>query len=383
MKSNSKGAAKRLLRLLVVFLILAVTILVALWFFDIVLNGMIVDWFENTYMITYEEYIPELDRVGIVHRPNWDQLKQLIFLILIGILFIGTVTVALVSHFYARARVRKNAQAIGRMLRDYILSEKDATEIFPEDYGDIAAQMTEIRAQMRSREQILREETARKNDLILYLAHDLKTPLASVIGYLNLLRDEEQISRPLQERYLSITLDKAERLEDLINEFFDIARFNLSDITLQYSRIDLTRLLEQLTFEFGPMLREKDLTCRLDAPEELMLRCDANKLQRVMDNLLRNAVAYSFSGTEIAIAAGQQGEQVVIRFVNQGPTIPPENLQRIFEQFYRLDVSRSTSSGGAGLGLAIAKRIVELHHGTIEAKSEDERIEFVVTLPAS
>ncbi len=383
MKSNSKGAAKRLLRILAVFLILAVAILVVLWFFDIVLNGMIVDWFENTYMITYEEYIPELDRVGIVHRPNWDQLKQLIFLILIGILFIGTVTVALVSHFYARVRVRKNTQAIGRMLHDYILSEKDAAEIFPEDYGDIAAQMTEIRAQMRSREQILREETARKNDLILYLAHDLKTPLASVIGYLNLLRDEEQISRPLQERYLSITLDKAERLEDLINEFFDIARFNLSDITLQYSRIDLTRLLEQLTFEFGPMLREKDLTCCLDAPEELMLRCDANKLQRVMDNLLRNAVAYSFSGTEIAIAAGQQGEQVVIRFVNQGPTIPPENLQRIFEQFYRLDVSRSTSSGGAGLGLAIAKRIVELHHGTIEAKSEDERIEFVVTLPAS
>lgn len=383
MKSNSKGAAKRLLRILVVFLILAVAILVVLWFFDIVLNGMIVDWFENTYMITYEEYIPELDRVGIVHRPNWDQLKQLIFLILIGILFIGTVTVVLVSHFYARVRARKNTQAIGRMLHDYILSEKDAAEIFPEDYGDIAAQMTEIRAQMRSREQILREETARKNDLILYLAHDLKTPLASVIGYLNLLRDEEQISRPLQERYLSITLDKAERLEDLINEFFDIARFNLSDITLQYSRIDLTRLLEQLTFEFGPMLREKDLTCRLDAPEELMLRCDANKLQRVMDNLLRNAVAYSFSGTEIAIAAGQQGEQVVIRFVNQGPTIPPENLQRIFEQFYRLDVSRSTSSGGAGLGLAIAKRIVELHHGTIEAKSEDERIEFVVTLPAS
>ena len=344
---------------------------------------MIVDWFENTYMITYEEYIPELDRVGIVHRPNWDQLKQLIFLILIGILFIGTVTVVLVSHFYARVRVRKNTQAIGRMLHDYILSEKDAAEIFPEDYGDIAAQMTEIRAQMRSREQILREETARKNDLILYLAHDLKTPLASVIGYLNLLRDEEQISRPLQERYLSITLDKAERLEDLINEFLDMARFNLSDITRQYSRIDLTRLLEQLTFEFGPMLREKDLTCRLDAPEELMLRCDANKLQRVMDNLLRNAVAYSFSGTEIAIAAGQQGEQVVIRFVNQGPTIPPENLQRIFQQFYRLDVSRSTSSGGAGLGLAIAKRIVELHHGTIEAKSEDERIEFVVTLPAS
>lgn len=221
----------------------------------------------------------------------------------------------------------------------------------------------------------------RKNDLIVYLAHDLKTPLASVIGYLNLLHDEQQISEELREKYLSVSLDKAERLEDLINEFFEIAKFNLSHITLQYSRINLGRMLEMLLYEFQPMLKEKNLNCNLSVSEELMIRCDANKMQRVFDNLLRNAVIYSYSGTDIHIAAKEQGDNLVITFVNHGDTIPEEKLERIFEQFYRLDAARSTGSGGAGLGLAIARQIVELHKGTITARSEQEKIEFEVTLP--
>ena len=271
MKSSSKS--KRPLRIITISLGIILAVIIIFWFFDIVLNGMIVDWFENNYMTTYEEYIPDVGKVGIIHRPNWDMLKQLLFVVVIAILFIGMLVVILVSHLYAKSRVRKNTKEIGKLLHDYILSEKDAADIFPENYGDIATQMSEIKAQMRSHEQILKEETARKNDLILYLAHDLKTPLASVIGYLNLLRDERHISEDLQERYLSISLEKAERLEDLINEFFDIARFNLTDISLQYSKINLTRLLEQLAYEFKPMLKEKNLTCNLQIPDDLMLRC--------------------------------------------------------------------------------------------------------------
>ncbi len=223
----------------------------------------------------------------------------------------------------------------------------------------------------------------RKNDMVMYLAHDLKTPLASVIGYLNLLRDEGQISEELRQKYLSVSLEKAERLEDLINEFFEIAKFNLSNITLQYSRISLVRLLEMLLYEFQPMLHEKNLNCNLMVPEDIMIRCDADKIQRVFDNLLKNAVIYSFEGTDIDIAVVRQGEDVEITFTNHGDTIPEEKLERVFEQFYRLDASRSTSSGGAGLGLAIAKQIIELHHGAIMARSENEMIEFRVILPVS
>ena len=221
----------------------------------------------------------------------------------------------------------------------------------------------------------------RKNDLVVYLAHDLKTPLTSVIGYLTLLRDEGQISEELREKYLSISLEKAERLEDLINEFFEITRFSLSSITLEYSNVNLTRLLEQLTYEFQPMLSEKNLTCSLEMERDMTLRCDVDQMQRVLDNLLRNAVNYSFEGGTIRIGAAQEGDSMKIRFSNRGNTIPKEKLERIFEQFYRLDSARSSRSGGAGLGLAIAKEIVELHQGTITARSEDERIEFEVTLP--
>lgn len=219
----------------------------------------------------------------------------------------------------------------------------------------------------------------RKNDLVMYLAHDLKTPLASSISYLNLLRDERQISEELREKYLSISLAKAQRLEDLINEFLEIAKYNLSNITLQYSEINLTRLLEQLVYEFQPILEKKSLTCHLEIEENLMLKCDADKLQRVFDNLLRNAVIYSYEGTEITITAGQVEDSLILKFSNRGDRIPKEKLERIFEQFYRLDAGRSTE--GTGLGLAIAKQIVTLHKGTITAVSEEDLTVFTVSLP--
>ncbi len=222
----------------------------------------------------------------------------------------------------------------------------------------------------------------KKNDLVMYLAHDLKTPLASVIGYLNLLRDEKEISDELREKYISISLEKAERLEDLINEFFEIARFNLSDITLQCSKINLTRLIEQLAYEFKPMLNDKNLTCNIEAENDIMISCDGDKIQRAFDNLLRNAVIYSFDNSEINIAVKAVEDSISIKFTNHGNTISKENLERIFEQFYRLDAARGTN-GGAGLGLAIAKQIIELHGGTIIAKSENDLIEFTVTLPHS
>lgn len=222
-----------------------------------------------------------------------------------------------------------------------------------------------------------------KNDLIVYLAHDLKTPLASVMGYLNLLHDEKDIPDELREKYLSITLNKAERLEELINEFFEIARFNLSNISLNLSIINLTLLLEQTVYEFKPMLNEKNLSLSLNMAENIMLNCDGDKLQRVFDNLLRNAVFYSYEDSPIEINAYYMENNVVIRFINHGDTIPDDRLKCVFEQFYRLDPARGTNTGGAGLGLAIAKEIVEKHNGKIEAESADNVIEFTVTIPAS
>ena len=238
------------------------------------------------------------------------------------------------------------------------------------------------------REQAIRSAAAakeaeqRKNDLVIYLAHDLKTPLTSVIGYLTLLRDEPQISQELRAKYTGIALGKAERLEALINEFFEITRFSLTHLTLEPETVNLTRMLEQIISEFNPVLDEKQLRWNTRLSPDIRIVCDPNKLERVFDNLIRNAVNYSYPETEITITMEPTtGNQIKLRVENHGATIPAEKLDRIFEQFFRLDSSRSSSTGGAGLGLAIAKEIIELHGGKIAAESADEHIVFTVWLP--
>lgn len=255
--------------------------------------------------------------------------------------------------------------------------------VLSSDLSETANELNLVRERALHDARIARESEQRKNDLIVYLAHDLKTPLTSVIGYLTLLRDERQISEELQEKYLAISLNKAERLEELINEFFDITRFNLSHIPLEQSKVNLTRMLEQIVYEFQPMFAEKHLQCKLSAPADVMLLCDADKMERVFDNLLRNAVNYSFEDSEIHIMVEILEQNVKITVANQGNTIPQEKLERIFEQFFRLDSARNSRRGGSGLGLAIAKEIVERHHGSILAHSDEERITFTVILPLS
>lgn len=251
----------------------------------------------------------------------------------------------------------------------------------PAELREAEAQLNSLKDQMEKNVRAAKEAEQRKNDLIVYLAHDLKTPLTSVIGYLTLLRDEGQISEELRAKYLSISLEKAEHLEDLINEFFEITRFNLSTLTLETSRVNLTRMLEQITYEFQPMLKEKDLVYTLDVPKDLYVKWDVGKMQRVFDNLLRNAVNYSFEGGEIVFSVEESKDEIEMICMNHGNTIPEEKLSRIFEQFFRLDSARTTRSGGAGLGLAIAKEIVEFHKGSIHAESENEEIRFIVRMP--
>lgn len=262
------------------------------------------------------------------------------------------------------------------------LAQPDNTPIVLSDaMKNVQDELNLVREQALRSAMVAKEAEQRKNDLVVYLAHDLKTPLTSVIGYLMLLRDEPQISQELRAKYTGIALDKAERLETLINEFFDITRFNLTHLTLKPESVNLTRMLEQITFEFNPVLKEKSLHWDLHLVPDVRPICDPDKLERVFDNLIRNAVNYSYPDTTILVTMEQSDNHVTVRIENQGKTIPPEKLGRIFEQFFRLDTSRSSVTGGSGLGLAIAKEIVELHGGTIDAGSANEHITFSVTLP--
>lgn len=261
-----------------------------------------------------------------------------------------------------------------------LVSDSDDLITLSPELAEVATSLNTLKQTSLQNARAARESEQRKNDLIMYLAHDLKTPLASVIGYLQLLRDEPTLPEEARTRYLATTLRKAERLDALTNEFFEITRFNLSEIPLAPQRMDLSLLLEQLVFEAQPQLAEKNLTAALHTPEQLPLRADPAGLSRVFDNLLRNAILYSWPDTEIDITATADDERATIRFTNQGDTIPPEKLSRLFEQFFRLDASRATS-GGAGLGLAIARAITRQHGGDITAESANDRVTFTVTLP--
>lgn len=261
-----------------------------------------------------------------------------------------------------------------------VYSNKEELINLSPELVEVENNLNNIKFNLEKNERIARETEKKKNDLIVYLAHDLKTPLTSVIGYLTLLRDEREISVHLREKYLGIALNKAERLEDLINEFFDITRFNLSNLSLELSKVNLRLMLEQIIFEFKPMLLEKNLDIDLSFEGDAFVRLDINKIQRVFDNLLRNAINYSFEDGVIDIIV-EKDEKLIIRFINNGDTIPKEKLDRLFEQFFRLDSSRGTTSGGSGLGLSIAKEIVKLHDGELTARSFDEKIEFKIELP--
>lgn len=359
-----------------IFLRTAIILIVAVVIIFIIYNGFFQGNFANAVVgflnrFIYDDYQAALEAYQRVVRNYMD------LYILVAILSVFLI----ILRIYLKG-FTKYFNEINRGI-DALIEENSGDVVLSTELAATEKKINHIKHTLAQRKLATELAEQRKNDLVVYLAHDLKTPLTSVIGYLTLLRDENQISEELREKYLSISLEKAERLEDLINEFFEITRFNLSDITLEYSRVNLTRLLEQLTYEFKPMLLEKNLKCELEIASNVMLKCDVNKMQRVFDNLLRNAVNYSFDDGTIHIVATQNENNLSIKFTNCGNTIPQEKLERIFEQFYRLDTARSSRSGGAGLGLAIAKEIVELHNGTITAKSENEVIEFEVTIPLS
>lgn len=210
-----------------VILICVISILLcfALYYFiDIVLNGSFVNWFEANYVITEYKYIEEAKQNGLIREPNYAKIKVLLLWTFVTGAVIWLAAISLVAHFHSKSKVRQSVTQISHLIHDFMNMNSDTASIFPKEYAEISAQMAEIKSAMLRHEQILKEEAARKNDLIAYLAHDLKTPLTSVIGYLSLL--DEAYDMPLQQRkkYVHITLDKAQRLESLINEFFEITR---------------------------------------------------------------------------------------------------------------------------------------------------------------
>ena len=346
----------------------------ALFLWEMVVDGLLQDPFARSVLWVCQNLFG-CDEAGALeiyqhvfrnHKGTW--------------LLVGTILLMLGAFYVAMGRFIRWLDQIGAAVRQ-VVNETGETVRLPKELRPVEEDLRSIQRTLGGRETEAREAEQRRQDLVAFLAHDLKTPLTSVLGYLNLLHDEPGLTAEQRAKYTGIALDKAKRLEELISEFFDITRMDFRTLGGNGEPIQLSILLEQLVDEFYPAFAGKDLTCRTDIASRLVVRGDPDKLARVFDNLLRNAFHYSFPGSTVRITGQQEADTVVLTFTNEGRTIPAEKLERIFDQFFRLDSSRATRTGGAGLGLAIAKEIIALHGGTIRAASADNRITFTVRLP--
>ena len=371
MKNNYRKL--KLSILLQTVLVMALVVLVGNFLMDYVIDGIVNEQFGNIFVKLLMWFHVDRETANYWYWHLIGHNKP--FFTIVGFL-------ALFALFFyvALSKMTRYLDQVENGIEN-IISDSDKPIRLITELKPLEMRMNEIKDTLRRQAQESQESEKKKNDLVVFLAHDLKTPLTSVVAYLSMLDTHPDMSVEERAKYTHISLEKAIRLGDLINEFFDITKFNLQNIELEMITLDLSMMLEQLADEAYGVLRAKHLTCEVVAEEDLMIKGDPDKLGRVFDNILRNAVTYCYPDSAITIHAGKADGSIQIIFENAGKTIPEKELGMIFEKFYRADESRSSKTGGAGLGLAIAKRIVELHGGAIRAESEAERTRFVVTLP--
>ena len=259
---------------------------------------------------------------------------------------------------------------------DYRIKEKGDDEI-----RNIAYNINNMAKEIGEKIQAEREAEKAKADLITNVSHDLRTPLTSVMGYLGLVIDNRYKSEEEMHEYLNIAFSKAERLKLLIDDLFEYTKLNNDGVSLSKSNVNLSEFLSQLLEEFFPILDENNLTVyKKFENEKLIVSIDTLKMLRVFENILTNAIKYSYKPGEIIVALYEDNDYAIIVFRNKGDHIPKEKADKLFNRFYRTDESRNSNTGGSGLGLAISKNIVELHGGAIWAQSIGNNINFYIKL---
>lgn len=218
-----------------------------------------------------------------------------------------------------------------------------------------------------------------KNEMIASVAHDLRTPLTSIIGYLGLVLKKDNINIDTKDKYINIAYNKSLRLQKLIEDLFTYTKFNFDDVIMKFSNMDLVKLIEQVLDEFYPNFEEFGLYYKFETNKpSIIINADGDMLARLFANLVSNAIKYGKDGKVIRIKIIEKQNEVVVKIINYGELIPKEDLENIFDMFYRVEASRSVETGGTGLGLTIAKNIVQCHGGDISVKSDFNGTEFKV-----
>lgn len=300
--------------------------------------------------------------------------------LIILLMFIVWLVYVILSLYRMIKKIFSYINAIVESSNNWFTKDTDYITL-PDELSDLEKKLNYLKRESLINEKLARENEQKKDELIVYLAHDIKTPLTSMIGYLSILNEMDDMPKKQQEKYIKIALDKSYRLEELINELFDVARFNSEKIILEKEELNLNLMLAQIIDDFYPTLSELNKKIELNNEQQIMLVADPDKLGRVFNNLIKNAINYSAENSNIRINVRKNEYNIIVDIINEGRQIPKEKLDQIFEKFYRLDSSRISKTGGSGLGLAIAKDIVQLHGGQIKAISSEKETLFRVELP--
>ena len=220
-----------------------------------------------------------------------------------------------------------------------------------------------------------------KNELITNVSHDLRTPLTSIIGYLDLLKRGQYNNNTQLQEYLETTYSKSQRLKYLIDELFEYTRLSGIDAKLNLNEVDLSGLLEQIVGEYIPIFEKESLIVQKSITQEIIpIFIDAEKMVRVYENLFMNAIKYSMKPSQLFICLELMDNKAILKVSNKVERSPVSDPNKLFERFFRGDKARKNNQGN-GLGLAISKRIVELHDGNIHAEYEDGWMSFIVEHP--
>ena len=367
-RQNDYAALKR--KIFTRILISAGCAVVAVVVFRRLAYGRMADWLVNTFKDVFR--IDWDSASKIYHFAIRNYLELLFAVAIIALVVVGFRLVIKSFTVY----LDEIAEGI-----DSLNGDQDAEVKLSPELGAVENRLRNLQQTLLRRQQQSRQSEQRKNDLVIYSAHDIRTPLTSALGYLILLDGNPELPSEERRKYTGIALAKTRELDSMINELFEITRYNLHDISLELSPVDLCSLLLQMREEHYPQLQGGNKTLLLDVDEDIIVYGDADKLARAFNNLLKNAIAYSRPDSAITVSARQSEESVTIFFQNHCDPILPDQLERIFDPFVRMKGSSAADAAGAGLGLAITKEILELHNGTIRAENTDGGIRFTITLP--
>ena len=338
----------------------------------------LVEVFLITNLSMVARYIQQSGKVSaLVHFILEQHLAVVILYVLVGIV-IFSVTFMILEEPGIRY-LGRISDAVQSISQGNLNTEVDVTG--DDEFSAMAANLNKMSSDIRKLMDKEREAERTKNELITNVAHDLRTPLTSIIGYLELLAGNTQIPQEMQHKYIEIAYSKSRRLEKLIEDLFGFTKLNYGKIAMNIGQIDIVKLLEQLLEEAYPNFEEKNLSYDLQSnvPAKI-ISADGNLLARLFDNLIGNAIKYGADGKRVLVKIHGEEDTVTVSVTNFGRVIPADELPLLFNKFYRVEQSRSATTGGTGLGLAIAKEIVDMHGGTIRVASDLNGTVFTVKL---